>query len=106
MTLRGAFIGSATLLLLAGMFVAVHRGARGRELGERIGATIDGLAAVEVQLNEQRREIEQLRSRARIVRASEALGLHLPSEEEFVILDLSGWARGGGGGGGGGGGSR
>jgi hypothetical protein len=76
------------MLLLASMFVAVHRGARGRALAEAIGALADRQAMAEVERSELRREIEQLRGRSRIVRAGERLGLRLPDEEELVILDL------------------
>ena len=91
MRMRGAFAAMATLLLLTGMFVAVHRGGRGRELNERIAALQSRSAAAEVQSSELGRQIEVLRSRSHIVRVAEELGLHMPSEEEFVILDLSRW---------------
>ena len=87
--MRGLLTGFATLLLMAAMFVAVHRGARSRDLGEKIGETEDRLAVAEVRRSELAQEIEQLRSRTRIVRAAAELGFHLPSEEEFVIIDLS-----------------
>ncbi len=87
--MRGLLTGFATLLLMAAMFMAVHRGARSRDLGEKIGETEDRLAVAEVRRSELAQEIEQLRSRTRIVRAAEELGFHLPSEEEFVIIDLS-----------------
>lgn len=86
--MRGLLAALWAMLLLAGMFVAVHRGASGREVAERIGELRDREAAAEVRENELRREMEQLRSRARIIRAAERLGLHLPGEEELVILEL------------------
>ena len=70
------------------MFVAVHRGARGRGIAEKVSATTDRREAAEVRQNELRQEIEYLRSRTRVIGAAEQLGLHLPSEDELVILDL------------------
>jgi cell division protein FtsL len=88
MRLRGILTASAAILLLAGMFVAVHRGARGRGIAERISATTDQRETADVRQNELRQEIEYLRSRTRVIGAAEQLGLHLPSEDELVILDL------------------
>ncbi|UCC47893.1 MAG: hypothetical protein JSV41_10465 [Gemmatimonadota bacterium] len=90
MRLRGLLSAFSAMLLLAGMFVAVHRGAYGRGVAERIGGINDGLEAAEVLRSELRQKISYLRGRARIVRAAERLGLHEPTEEELVILDLSG----------------
>lgn len=90
MRVRGLGSALSAMLLLAGMFVAVHRGAYGRGVSERVGGINDGLEAAEVRRSELRQEIAYLRSRARIVRAAERLGLHEPTEEELVILDLSG----------------
>lgn len=95
MRLRGILTASAAILLLAGMFVAVHRGARGRGIAERVSTTTDRREAADVRQNELRQEIEYLRSRARVIDAAEQLGLHLPSEDELVILDLRSRARGG-----------
>jgi cell division protein FtsL len=95
---RGFLTAFAAMLLLAGMFVAVHRGARGRELALRIGTINDRREAAEVQRNALRQEIEYLRSRDRVVHAARRLGLHVPSEEELVILDLRGPAPAGSGG--------
>jgi Flp pilus assembly protein TadB len=88
--LKGILTAFSAMLLLAGMFVAVHRGARGREMAERISAISDRQEAAEVQRSELGQRIEYLRSRSRVIRAAERLGLHLPSEEELVILDLGG----------------
>jgi cell division protein FtsL len=85
MRLRGILTAFAAILLLAAMFVAVHRGARGRGIAERVS---DRREAADVQRNELRQEIEYLRSRGRVVDAAERLGMHLPSEEELVILDM------------------
>lgn len=85
------------MLLLSGMFVAVHRGARGRGIAERI-REIDGRhETAKVQRNELKQEIEFLRSRTRVVDAASDLGLHVPSEDELVILDLREAASGVGG---------
>lgn len=89
MSLRGVLLAFGALTLLAGMFIAVHRGARGRALAEEISAIADRQAATEVRLAETRREIGDLRSRTRVVRSARQLGFHLPEEEELVILDLS-----------------
>jgi len=97
MRLRGILTAFAAMLLLAGMFVAVHRGARGREIAERITENTDRHEAAQVRKSELEQEIEFLRSRPRVARAAERLGMHLPNEEEFVILDLRGWALGGAG---------
>ncbi len=88
MRLRSILTALAAILLLAGMFVAVHRGARGRAIAERVSEISDRREAADVQRNELRQEIEYLRSRGRVVDAAERLGMHLPSEEELVILDL------------------
>lgn len=87
---RGLLTAGAAMLLLAGMYVAVHRGATGRALGERLGGLSDQQEAADVIRAELERDIEHLRSRARVVRAAEKLGMHLPTEEELVILDLRG----------------
>jgi len=92
MRLRGILTAFAAMLLLAGMFVAVHRGARGREIAERITEITDRHESAQVQRSELEQEIELLRSRPRLSRAAERLGLHVPSDDEFVFLDLSGRA--------------
>ncbi|UCC74772.1 MAG: hypothetical protein JSV86_09565 [Gemmatimonadota bacterium] len=90
MRLRGILTALAAMLLLAGMFIAVHRGARGRMIAERISRLDDRQEAAEVRRNESRQQLEYLRSRPRIVSAARQLGLHEPSEDELVYLDLSG----------------
>ncbi len=92
MRLRGILTAFAAMLLLAGMFVAVHRGARGRGIAERITEINDRYEAARVRKAELEQEIEFLRSRPRVARAAERLGMHLPSEDELVILDLRAWA--------------
>jgi len=95
MRLRGLSSAISAMLLLAAMFVAVHRGARGRAVVESISATRDRQEAAEAERAELAKRIEFLRGRNRIVRAAERLGLHVPSEDELVIIDLSGWKSGG-----------
>lgn len=90
MRARGALAGLAAMFLLAAMFVAVHRGAHGRAMAERIGDMNDRREAAAVRRAELEQRIEYLRSRARVVQAASRLGLHVPSEDELVILDLSG----------------
>lgn len=82
--------GLAAMLLLAAMFVAVHRGAHGRAIAERISQMNDLREAAAVRQAELEQRIEHLRSRARVVKVASRLGLHLPSEDELVILDLTG----------------
>ncbi len=88
MRLRGLFTAFSAMLLLAGMFVAVHRGARGREIAESISDLGDRQEAAELQRQELESMIVHLSSRPRIERAARDLGLHTPSEEELVVLDL------------------
>ncbi|MEE9132208.1 MAG: hypothetical protein V3U13_01480 [Gemmatimonadota bacterium] len=98
MRLRGILTAFAAMLLLAGMFVAVHRGARGRVIAERISEINDRREGAEVRRSELEQEIEFLRSRPRVVKAAGRLGLHVPSDDELVILDLRGQAWNGAGG--------
>jgi cell division protein FtsL len=88
MRIRGVLTAFSAMLLLAGMFAAVHRGSRGHATVERISQTNDLQAAAQTKRNELAQEIQYLRSRTRVVRAAETLGLHLPNEEELVILEL------------------
>lgn len=97
MRIRGILAAFSAMLLLAGMFVAVHRGARGREIAQRIRETSERQEGADVTRSELKQEIEYLRSRGRIVRAAEELGLHTPSGEEIVILHLRGQAMAAGG---------
>lgn len=90
MRLRGLLAAISAMLLLAAMFVAVHRGARGRELAERVSATSDRQEAADVRRAELSQRCEFLRSRDRVIQAAERLGLHVPSEDELIIIDLSG----------------
>lgn len=98
MRLRGVLTAFAAVLLLAAMFVAVHRGARGRRVAERIGTVSDRVEAAKERLSDLQQEIEYLRGRARVVDAAQRLGLRLPEEEELVVLDLRDAAKAGKGG--------
>ncbi|UCC83822.1 MAG: hypothetical protein JSW46_02495 [Gemmatimonadota bacterium] len=89
MRLRGMLTAVSAMLLLAGMFIAVHRGARGRAIAEQVSAIDNQQETALVRKNELRQRVEYLRSRSRIVHAAQSLGLHLPSEDELVYLDLS-----------------
>jgi hypothetical protein len=94
MRLRGLFTAFSAMLLLAAMFVAVHRGAQGREIAERLGRLEVRQAAADMEREELESLIVHLGSRPRIERAAKDLGLHTPSEDELVVLDLTGMASG------------
>lgn len=96
MRLRGLLAAFSAMLLLAAMFVAVHRGARGRAVAENVGGLNERIELADLRRSELRQRIEHLRSRGRVVRAAARLGLRLPNEDELVILDLRGLSRGGG----------
>lgn len=98
--LHGLGVVAVSIALLAAMFAAVHRGARGRESARLIQTLDEQRMALEARRGELVRRIEDLSSRARVVRAAAALGLRLPGEGELVILELpageAAGARGGG----------
>ena len=94
--MRGLVAAFSALLLLAAMFAAVHRGARGRAVAESVGTLNERIELADLRRSDLAQRIEHLRSRGRVVRAASRLGLHLPSEEELVILDLRDEARVGG----------
>ena len=77
-----------SIALLAAMFAAVHRGARGREQTQRVQVLEEQRLALEARRSELLRRIESLSSRTRVIRAAGALGLKLPGEGELVILEL------------------
>lgn len=89
MRARGLLVAASAAVLLAAMFVAVHRGTRGHALAEEIGRLTESRTAALTRSAELRREIEELRSRARVVKVAQGLGLHLPGENELTILDLT-----------------
>jgi len=76
------------MLLLAAMFLAVHRGARGHEIATQLSELSDRQEAAEVQRGELESRLSHLRSRPRIGRAAARLGLHTPVEDELVHLEL------------------
>lgn len=86
--LQGLSAVAITIALLAAMFAAVHRGARGREQARVIHALEEERLALEARRAELVRRIEELSGRARVIRAAGALGLRLPAEGELVILEL------------------
>lgn len=77
-----------SIALLAAMFAAVHRGARGREQTRVVRALDEQRLALEARRAELDGRIEALSSRTRVIRAAGALGLKLPGEGELVILEL------------------
>jgi cell division protein FtsL len=90
MRLRGVLTAFSAMLLLTGMFVAVHRGTRGRAIEERIKELNENREAAETRLAELDQEVERLRSRSRIERAARDLGLHVPEGDELVYLFIGG----------------
>jgi cell division protein FtsL len=93
-----------SIALLAAMFAAVHRGARGREQARKVHSLDEQRLALEARKAELVRRIEALSNRARVIRAAGSLGLRLPGEGELVILELPAVQSGAGGAGGAGGG--
>ena len=76
------------LALLAGALVlVVWRQSAGVELQEHIASLHEEAAVLDAERIDLLRELEQLRSRQRIVRIGrERLDLRLPSDDEVVIL--------------------
>ena len=89
---RGGRGPSARLLLLLGSARSGHLAAdrAGCALERRAAQTRGASAALtEAERVELVRRIEELRSRARVVRvARERLGMHLPSDDEIVFLPV------------------
>ncbi|NIR46124.1 MAG: hypothetical protein GWN99_16985 [Gemmatimonadetes bacterium] len=92
MRLRGILTAFSAMLLLAGMFVAVHRGTRGRAIEERIKELDESREAAETRAAELAQDVERLRGRTRIERAGRELGLHVPEGDELVYLFIGGVA--------------
>lgn len=90
MRLRGLFTAFSAMLLLGAMFIAVHRGAQGREIAERLGELSHLQVTAEIEQQELESLIVRLGSRPRIERAARDLGLHTPSEDELVVLVMTG----------------
>lgn len=88
--LYGLSLMAASVALLAAMFGAVHRGAKGRERARVVETLEEQRLALEAQRAELMRRIEQLSGRSRVVQAAAAIGLRLPGEGELVILELPG----------------
>ena len=77
------------LLLLASLSLVTWRQTRGFELEQEVRAVETSRAMKEAERVELTRRIEQLRSRSRIVRvARDRLGMHLPADDEIVILPV------------------
>jgi cell division protein FtsL len=77
------------LLLLGSLVLVTWRQTRGRNLDQGLSAIEKRHATAEAERVELVRRIEQLRSRARIVKvARERLGMHLPTDREIVFLPL------------------
>lgn len=88
---RPGWMGSVgwILLLLGSLLLVTWRQTRGLRLEEELRATDARRAMAEAERVELVRRIEQLRSRARIVRvARERLGMHLPTDREIVFLPM------------------
>jgi cell division protein FtsL len=75
--------------LLAALVVVTWRQTRGRVLEQELSAVEQRRAIVEAERVELVRQIEQLRSRARIVKVARTrLGMHLPTDREIVFLPV------------------
>jgi cell division protein FtsL len=75
--------------LLASLVVVTWRQTRGRVLEQELSAVEQRRAIVEAERVELVRQIEQLRSRARIVKVARTrLGMHLPTDREIVFLPV------------------
>lgn len=77
------------LLLLASLVLVTWRQTRGLAMQEALREVESERAVAEAERVELVRRIEELRSRARIVRvARERLNLHLPQGNEIVYLPV------------------
>ncbi len=90
MRLRGIFTAFSAMLLLAGMFVAVHRGTRGRQIEHGIEDLGERQESAEARVAELQQELAYLNSRPRIEPAARELGMHVPEGEELVYLFIGG----------------
>ncbi len=90
MRLRGIVTASSAMLLLAGMFVAVHRGTRGRQIEERIKSLAEHRELAETSKAELGQQVAYLGSRPRVERAAQELGMHMPEGDELVYLFIGG----------------
>jgi len=82
------------LLLLASLLFVTWRQTRGLAMQRELRDLENERAVAETERVELVRRIEELRSRARIVRiARERLNMHLPEEDEIVFLPVETGAR-------------
>ena len=78
-------------LLLVSLSVVTWRQTRGLAAERAVRELETDRALAEAERIELTRRIEELRSRARIVRvAGERLGMHLPQDHEIVFLPVAG----------------
>lgn len=76
-----------TMLVLASLLFVTWRQTRGLEMERGLREVEAELALARAERVELVRRIEELRSRARIVRvARDRLGMHLPADSEIVFL--------------------
>lgn len=82
-------VAAWVLLMLGALSLVVWRQTRGASLAGELRALETERSAAEAERLELVARIQRLQSRARIARvAGERLGLHLPSEEEIVLLAI------------------
>ena len=74
--------------LLGSMSLVVWRQSRALELGRDLDQLRTSRAIVEAERSELSRRITYLESRSRLVDEAARLGLHVPSTDEMVILQL------------------
>lgn len=75
------------VLVLSSLFFVTWRQTRGLQLERALGDIEAERAIAEAERVDLTRRVEELRSRARIVRvARERLGMHLPADSEIVFL--------------------
>lgn len=75
------------VLVLSSLFFVTWRQTRGLQLERALGEIEAERAIAEAERVDLTRRVEELRSRARIVRvARERLGMHLPADSEIVFL--------------------
>lgn len=75
------------MLVLSSLVLVTWRQTRGLQLERALGEMEAERAIAEAERVDLTRRVEELRSRARIVRvARERLGMHLPADSEIVFL--------------------
>lgn len=76
-----------TMLILTSLLLVTWRQTRGLELERELRRLEADRAIAEAERVELVRRVEELRSRARIVRVARTrLGMHLPEDDEIVFL--------------------